>query len=206
MVGAFLRRGISRAFRAFIRRRAWWLGVASLLLLPSLAQADDARTPDQHFAIQPVSDGVTIALGTGFSTILGLVLGTGEVKPLEAGSVNNLLSIDRVAVTQTIDKSAGTVSDIGLYSGVGFAVLDAVWEGFTDTREAGMVDAVMYAESVSITLALDDVVKIAVRRPRPVDYLASNAHNTTNTDLALSFFSGHSRKSRSASTKASGLS
>jgi len=36
-----------------------------------------------------------------------------------------------------------------------------------------------------------DLVKIAVRRPRPTDYTAQNAGNTTNTDLSLSFFSGH---------------
>jgi membrane-associated phospholipid phosphatase len=49
----------------------------------------------------------------------------------------------------------------------------------------------MYSESLTLALAFDDIVKIAVRRPRPIDYLPENANNTTNTDLALSFFSGH---------------
>jgi hypothetical protein len=185
MIGAFVR----RSRRAFAGARA--LLLASLLLLPSSARADDTRDPDQHFAIQPVSDGVTIVFGAGFSTILGLVLGSGEIQPLKAGSVDNLLSIDRIAVTQTIDPHAAMISDIGLYTGIGFAALDTLWTGISDSREAGLVDAVMYAESVSMTLAFDDLVKIAVRRPRPIDYLPENANNTTNTDLALSFFSGH---------------
>jgi hypothetical protein len=35
-------------------------------------------------------------------------------------------------VTQTIDPHAGTYSDIGLYAGVGLAVLDTLSMGFRD--------------------------------------------------------------------------
>ena len=136
---------------------------------------------------------MTIVSGAGFSTILGLVLGYGRnpASGRAAGGRDNLLCIDRIAVTQTIDPHAATISDIGLYTGIGFAALDTLSTGISDSWEAGFTDAVMYAETASMTLAFDDLVKIAVRRPRPIDYSSANANNTDNTDLSLSFFSGH---------------
>ena len=54
----------------------------------------------------------------------------------------------------------------------------------------------MYAETISLTEVFTDVTKIAVRRPRPIDYLncsnkPPNTPGCTGTDLELSFFSGH---------------
>jgi len=66
--------------------------------------------------------------------------------------------------------------------------------------DALLVDGFMYAESGSLALALTDATKIAVRRPRPIDYIncaSTNGSTTTtnpgcnSTDLGLSFFSGH---------------
>jgi membrane-associated phospholipid phosphatase len=167
------------------------LVAASLFLLPTAARADDAKEERSHFTIDPVADGMVIAAGVGFSGLLGLVLSTGEIQPLVAGSPSKLLGIDRIAVTQTIDPKAGTLSDIGLYGAAGFALLDSLSLGLRDRWDAAAVDAVMYSESLSLSLAFDDIVKIAVRRPRPSDYRPENLGNTTNTDLALSFFSGH---------------
>jgi len=177
---------------AIVAAIPWMLGAASPLLSPSVAWADDT-TPADHFAIQPVADGAVIITGAGFATLLGLILDTGEIQPLavQPGAESRLLGIDRIAVTQTIDPHAGTYSDIGLYAGIGLAVVDTVTSAFRDRWEAAFTDGVMYAESISLTLAIDDLVKIAVRRPRPSDYSAENAGNTTNTDLSLSFFSGH---------------
>ena len=174
------------------RRPPWTLAAFGLSVLPSVARGDDA-TPSDHFAIQPVADGAVIATGAGFAIGLGLILETGEIQPLpvQAGAKSRLLGIDRIAVTQTVDPHAQTYSDIGLYTGIGLAVLDTLSTAFRDHWEAALTDGVMYAESVSLTLAVDDLVKIAVRRPRPIDYSAANAGNTSNTDLSLSFFSGH---------------
>jgi undecaprenyl-diphosphatase len=85
----------------------------------------------------------------------------------------------------------GTASVIGLYGAVGFAALDSLSSGLQHGWNAALVDFVMYSESLTLALAFDDIVKIAVRRPRPSDYAPENANNTTNTDLALTFFSGH---------------
>ncbi len=146
---------------------------------------------------------MTIA-GFGFSLLLGEVLSTGEIRPpVISVSASSLLSIDRLAVTQHIDPHAGTYSDIGLYAAIGYAVLDPILSGVRDGADAALVDALMYAESASLALTLTDITKIAVRRPRPIDYIncpVTNGPNGTlpnsnpdcsSTDLGLSFFSGH---------------
>jgi membrane-associated phospholipid phosphatase len=186
-----------------LRRAALPLVFTASLGAVSLAPATASGAPPtqplekgQHFTIDPVSDGLFVAAGAGFSGLLTLVLSTGEIAPSAPGDPNNLLSFDRTAVSQTIDPHAALFSDIGLYSMVGYAVLDPIVSGLRDGWDAGLVDAVMYAESVSLTEALTDITKIAVRRPRPIDYLncagkAATAAGCTSTDLQLSFFSGH---------------
>jgi undecaprenyl-diphosphatase len=171
----------------------------AVLLSAAPAHASPPTQPleqGQHFTIDPVADGLLIAGGAGFSGLLSLVLSTGEIAPSPPGDPNNLLSIDRGAVSQTIDSSAATISDIGLYSAIGFAVLDPILSGVRDGWDAGLVDAVLYAETLALTETLTDITKIAVRRPRPIDYIncpatATASSNCKSTDLQLSFFSGH---------------
>jgi membrane-associated phospholipid phosphatase len=174
--------------------------VVCVTLAGADARADPAAQPleqGQHFSIDPVADGVLIAGGAGFSGLLSLVLSTGEIKPASPGSASTLLSIDRGAVTQTIDPNAALYSDIGLYASIGFAVVDPLLSGLRDGWDAGLVDLVMYAETISVTETLTDLTKISVRRPRPIDYLncgqtaPSSPSCASNTDLQLSFFSGH---------------
>jgi membrane-associated phospholipid phosphatase len=165
------------------------------------ARAPGSLEEGQHFSLDPVSDGVLTASGFGFAFLLGAILGTGEIKPplpSTTFSSSSLLSIDRSAISQTIDPHAATYSNIGLYTAIGFAVLDPILSGFRDGTDALLVDAFMYAESGSLALTLTDVTKIAVRRPRPIDYIncgGSAAQQAgpgcASTDLGLSFFSGH---------------
>jgi undecaprenyl-diphosphatase len=151
----------------------------------------------QHFTLDPVADGVLSAAGFGFSFLLGEVLGTGEIKPPLPVAGVKLLPIDRAAITQTIDPHAATYSNIGLYAAIGYAVLDPVLSGFRDGTDAMLVDALLYAESGSLALTLTDVTKMAVRRPRPIDYIncgtaaQQQGPNCSSSDLGLSFFSGH---------------
>jgi len=152
----------------------------------------------QHFTLDPVSDGVLTLAGFGFAGLLAEILGTGEIKPplpSPSFSTSSLLAIDRGAISQTIDPHAGTYSNIGLYTAVGFAVLDPILSGFRDGTDAMVVDGFMYAESGSLALTLTDITKIAVRRPRPIDYIdcstTTQQASCTSTDLGLSFFSGH---------------
>jgi undecaprenyl-diphosphatase len=139
---------------------------------------------------------VLIAGGAGFAGLLSLVLSTGEIKASLPGPEGNLLSIDRGTLNQTFDPNASTYSDIGLYAAVGFAVIDPLLSGLRDGWDAALVDAVMYGETIALTEALTDITKIAVRRPRPIDYIncpqgTMATSCSSNTDLQLSFFSGH---------------
>lgn len=157
--------------------------------------------PGQHFVVDPVLDGVVTVGGAGFAFLLGMVLSSGEITANPPGPTSNLLSWDRGTVSANFDKNAGTYSYIGLYTAVGFAVLDPLLSWARDGWDAGLVDAMLYAESISMTEVLTDVTKIAVRRPRPIDYVNcpyTNGAPSKNpgctygsTDLNLSFFSGH---------------
>ncbi len=164
---------------------------------PAVVQPVVGNAP---FQIDPISDGALIAAGAGYGGILELILSTGEIRPQRPVDPNALLGIDSVAVTQTIDPSASSRSNFGLYTALAFAVLDPVLSGFRDGRSAALVDATLYAESLSLTFALTDLAKIAVRRPRPSAYVAQaqldqkfgpNGPSITDTDQSLSFFSGH---------------
>jgi membrane-associated phospholipid phosphatase len=157
---------------------------------------ESSRTPEPHFAIDPISDITLTAGGAGVTAFLGTILSTGEIKPfpVSAGDESKLLGLDRIAVTQHLDPHADIRSTIGLWSAVGFAALDPFLSATRDGWDAALVDAVMYAESLSLTETLTDLTKIAVRRPRPLDYkncAAQTAPCTQPTDSVLSFWSGH---------------
>src|SRR6059058_230079 len=118
-------------------RSALSLSVAVCLLGPALARpalADPAKPSarlkeSQHFRIDPVVDGVLIASGVSFSFLLAEVLSTGEIQPTPPGNPENLLAIDRGAITQTVDPQAGTLSSVGLGVAIGYAVLDPILSG-----------------------------------------------------------------------------
>ncbi len=150
------------------------------------------------FDIDPVADSSMIAVSLGFAGVLELINSTGEIRPQQIApnfDQNQLLSIDRGVLNRTPDPHASRYSTIGLGAAVAFAFVDPVLSGYREhSVQAGLADAFMYAESISFSFAMTDVVKMAVRRPRPIAYINSkndpNYQNST-TDSALSFFSGH---------------
>jgi membrane-associated phospholipid phosphatase len=188
--------------------RAVSLSLAVLLpaaLAPHPAQAEELAAPasaphlpeHEHFTIDPVVDGVLVAGGLTFTELLSQIISTGEIKPtpLELGDSNKLLSIDHGAVTQTIDPNADSRSTYALYGMYAYVVADSILSGVHDGRRALLVDGLLYAESLALTSAFTLATKIGVRRPRPLDYAqcenSAGAPGCNNTDLQLSFFSGH---------------
>ncbi len=140
----------------------------------------------------------------GFDLLSAFILSTGEVRPQQIDPTfkdSTLLGIDRGAISQNPDKNAATLSTVGLYTAVGFAVLDPILTRFRNGREAALVDLVMYLETMAAATGLNDIAKVAVRRPRPIAYIERNQfiakggdpslYDNTSTDSALSFFSGH---------------
>ena len=169
----------------------------------------------RQFKVDPFTDGAIIA-GTGaFAATLDLVNSTGELRPQQISSSfkpSNLLAIDRFAVTQNIDGNAATFSNIGLFTGAAFAVADSVMSGVREnSAKTGLIDAAMYAETASVTLCITNLTKVAVRRPRPIAYIDAQAHkddpnySNSDTDSALSFFSGHAAFTASMSATATYL-
>jgi len=153
------------------------------------------------FQSDPIADGCIILVSLGSAGVLDLINSTGEIRPQQIApdfNNNNLIWIDRGAVKSKFDSSAAGISNLGLGLAGAFAVVDPVLSGFRErSAQAGLVDAIMYAETVSLTMALTNVVKIAVRRPRPIAYAEAEAHkgdpgySNASTDSSLSFFSGH---------------
>ena len=153
------------------------------------------------FDSDPLADGAIIGISLGAAGLLSLINGTGEVRPQQVPQNfdrQNLLGIDRGALSQNVDGNAATYSSFGLYAAVAFAVVDPILTGFReDSLQAGLVDGVMYAETMSLTYGITNFVKVAVRRPRPSAYLEAEANKNnpnyanTNTDSSLSFFSNH---------------
>lgn len=150
----------------------------------------------------PVGDSAVLAITLGFVGVLSLVQSTGELRPQQPSSSSKLLAIDRLAVDQTPSKSMRTLSNFGVAAAGAFAVLDPVLSGRRDGVTTGLIDGIMYAESVAISIGLTNITKMAIRRPRPSAYAQqerliaaypdpATRPDITNTDSALSFFSGH---------------
>jgi undecaprenyl-diphosphatase len=202
----------ARSGRSARSRTAAAAVVALALVAPRAARAEDVTVTkpvpqplprrDPLFKVDPVADVVLIAASLGFAGLDELILSTGEIAPQRPGSTSDLLSIDRVAVTQTVDSAASGRSNAMLYAAVAFAVLDPLLSGYRDGADAGLVDGTLYAESLSLTFAITDLTKIAFRRPRPIAYKEQAALDAaaggpgkgpsiSDTDATLSFFSGH---------------
>ena len=171
---------------------------ASVEPKPAEAPSTDARA---RFDADPVADGAIIAVSAGFAGVLDLVNSTGEVRPQQISpnfDRSKLLGIDRGALSQNPDSDAGNYSNWGLYAAVGFSLVDPVLSGFRERSvQTGLVDGIMYAESVTLAWGFTNLTKIAVRRPRPLAYIDAEKHrgdpnySNADTDSSLSFISGH---------------
>lgn len=155
-----------------------------------------------RFEAEPLRDGAVIAMSVGFAGLLELIIGTGEVQPQEISknfSTDSLLAIDRAAATQTVDPYAGTYSNLAVIIAMGYAIVDPIVTGIREKNvQSAITDGFIYAQSIAVTWAVTNLAKIAVRRPRPRAYIEAEMHKddpnyvNTQTDTALSFFSGHS--------------
>jgi undecaprenyl-diphosphatase len=149
----------------------------------------------------PIADGAILGISLGFAGLSTVILSTGEIRPQQISSsftTSSLLGIDRTAITQTVDPNAGTISNIGLYAAIGYTVIDTIASGFREgSKQAALVDGIIYAEALAITAGVTNLAKVSVRRPRPTAYIAAAAHkndptySNSDSDSSLSFFSGH---------------
>lgn len=166
---------------------------------PKLAQ--ERPVGRTTFQSDPITDGCIILVSLGSAGVLELINSTGEIRPQQIApgfSRDQLIFIDRGAVKNSYSTKAGSLSNLGLGAASLFAIVDPILSGVREKSvQTAIVDGVMYAETAALTLALTNVVKIAVRRPRPIAYADAEQHkgdpsySNANLDSSLSFFSGH---------------
>jgi membrane-associated phospholipid phosphatase len=154
------------------------------------------------FVADPISDGAVLSLAVSAAFVSETILTTGEITPQQPQDPSLLLGIDRPVIDMEPVPAWGTVSTIGLFSAIGFAIIDPIATGFRKNSEAAVVDAVIYSETITLTWAMTNLSKIAFRRPRPTTYRAQQEFEdihgpdatppeSMQTDSALSFYSGH---------------
>lgn len=175
--------------------------LAWLLLAAAAARADEQEQDRPRFTADPITDGAIVSASLGFGALSELVVTTGEIVPQQPQPSSRLLSIDRLALHKN-ESTAGPTSTIGALIALAYAVIDPIASGYReDNAASGLVDAVIYAEALSITWAATNIAKLTVRRPRPAAYQEQerlyeiygmeDAPSITETDTSLSFFSGH---------------
>lgn len=167
------------------------------------------------FDVDPIADGAIIAVSLSFGFVVDAINSTGEIRPQQISpnfERNQLLAIDRSALSRQPNDSAAARANLGMFLGVGFAVADPILSGIREKSvQTGLADAFMYAESMSLTFALTDIIKVAVRRPRPLAYAEAEAnrgnpdYSNSDTDSSLSFFSLHSSMTASIGATATYL-
>jgi undecaprenyl-diphosphatase len=167
------------------------------------------------FDIDPIADSAIIGISFGFALVLNQLKATGEIRPQQIArdfDRNSLLAIDRPAVTGAHHGSANAWSNVGSTTAVAYAVIDPILSAYREqSLQTGLVDFVLYAETLALTQATTNLVKLAVRRPRPAAYRAAEAnrdnpdYSNVDTDSALSFFSGHASTTASVSATATYL-
>jgi undecaprenyl-diphosphatase len=165
-----------------------------------------------RFVADPVSDGAVLSFAFGTAVLSEAIMSTGEITPQQPNLRANFLSIDREAQELAPDSNWKAVSNVGLFGAIGFALADPVLSAFRDGTQAGIVDAIIYGETVAITWSLTNLTKISFRRPRPSAYKdaqrrvdAGQDPSITQTNSALSFFSGHAAITASITTTAAYL-
>jgi membrane-associated phospholipid phosphatase len=168
-----------------------------------------------RFVAEPISDGAILSLSFGTAALSEAILGTGEIVPQQPQSTSKLLSIDRGAITESPEPAWSTVSNVGLFGAMAFAAVDPILSGFRSGPDAAVADAFIYGETIAITWSVTNLAKIAFRRPRPSAYQEQqrlydqygqeNAPAISDTNSALSFFSGHASLTASVAATATYL-
>ncbi len=184
------------------------VGAIAMLTWMAVLPAATSTTSAPRFTIDPVGDSALLAGTSAFALVLELITSTGELKAQAPGDPNALLPIDRpIAEASPSTGPHGTISTVLVGAAFVYVLADTVRAGLSDTQESFITDFTLYAESAVFNLAMTDLVKIAVRRPRPVAYqqLRVNGMVEPGTDSALSFYSGHTSMTAALSATAAYL-
>lgn len=164
---------------------------ATLLVL--IATSSTALSPPEQYQFKPVADGAVLSLSLGFGILSQAIISTGEIQPQQPLDPSILLPIDRGIALKPPTASAGVLSDVAIGVAIGWAAVDTALCGLVDRNDAPLTYGGLYAQTIAINLAVANMAKIGVRRPRPRAYynFAQTGQPTIVTDDALSFYSLH---------------
>lgn len=156
------------------------------------SEPDPAPRP-LRYRIDPVRDGALLGAAGGFAILTEAIVSTGEIRPQAPGDPALLLAIDRpTALAAHPEASSKILSDLSVGLAIGYCVVDIVRAQVSGQPEGAFGYAALYLETAAINIAVADLVKIAVRRPRPRAYIAIREGRPLDaTDLSLSFYSLH---------------
>jgi membrane-associated phospholipid phosphatase len=167
------------------------VGVA--LTLASTASAAD------ELALRPAIDGPVLATTAAYSVLTLYLLPdrppvVQQVRPPEGFDVG-------VAGQPALEGAVPLASDLLAYGGVGIGLVAAPLYGAGASGPGGgrgaLTHGIVYAQTISTTVALTDVLKTASRRPRP--YTHAPGFEVADIDDQMSFPSGHSSTAGAAS-------
>ena len=121
--------------------------------VPPPTPSDPTPVARTRFITDPVTDFGIIGLSLGFAGMLQAIIGTGELRPQQPTSKDDLLSIDRSTVRSDVSKSAPMLSNIGVGLAVSYAVAGPIISAYRFGGETGWNDAILFAESISLSLS-----------------------------------------------------
>jgi membrane-associated phospholipid phosphatase len=157
---------------------------------PAPLAPDDVEALLGPFRFDPVADPALMGASGTIAFLSQLITGTGELSAQPPAVDSRKLSVlDRPAIYSKEWKQAPLLGGIGVGAALGFAVVDSVITAQDAGLREGLTDGGLYTEAVLLNIATANVVKLAVRRPRPRRYITDD--QARGTDDALSFYSLH---------------
>lgn len=172
-----------------MNRGAFFLGVVIVLAAaPAPAAADELH-------LDPALDAVLLSSGTVMAVLTELMAQSGELAPQSPGDLDDVNGLDRWVARGSLGGTDGPHLASNVLFGIacGAAVLVPLSTAMVDGNAAGGTDLVLVLEALAWNAAVANLVKLAVRRPRPLSYiqLREGTFDPDATDSSLSFYSGH---------------
>jgi membrane-associated phospholipid phosphatase len=163
----------------------------ALMLLARSAVAQD-RPPAGPYSVDWTTDGA-IVMGAGALWLFTPLLQKEVIRPICPCDSAQVSGFDRYPIgrksdfTDQLSNAAEAVVLAGplLLDALDVRASGAAWQGYAD-------DMLVLAEVVAINGALNQVVKLAVRRPRPTVYdVPASSPEISQSGNYLAFYSGH---------------
>jgi len=172
----------------------------TLVLLVSASTAT-ARTRPSPFKVDPWVDGSLLAVGLTLWITPALVVDGQVVQaPCDPCDPRRLNALDR-PVVQFHNEKADRAGDILVALVPSIAVAGTLLRRKEWGWGGALEDATLIAEAMVLAGGLNQMVKFAVRRPRPFMYRAGARPDLRDSaDATISFYSGHSSAAFCAAT------